>query len=388
MSSYLRDRTLASGYLALGQEPTPDEAPKPRLDLKQSFTAAGDEFSMCTIVLTTGPVWVGARASRIGRETEDALDLFEQEGWLDFPTGYHTDPPPIEKLNREPLRYKKRSFEHLSFESGYEPHPEEPVRERWLAYEENRTAHAWVLHHPGEPRPWLVGLHGIRMGFHRGDFMLYRPDHLHHKLGLNLLLPILPIHGPRKAGPISGDRILSGDVMDTVHAGTQAIWDVRRLLGWLRLQDAPGVGVVGYSLGGYTAALLAGLESDVDCVIASNPAVDPSGLFWRNALSLTTRYLKTEGVTEQKMEKLMHPVAPLAFTPQISHERRAIFCGVADRVVPASEAASLWRHWEQPRINWYQGSHRGFLRTHQGEKFIEETLRATGVLVDSSLRKD
>lgn len=217
------------------------------------------------------------------------------------------------------------------------------------------------------------------MGFLRGDLLLYRPEHLHQELGLNLMLPILPIHGPRKVGTVSGDRILSGDVMDTIHAGAQAMWDIRRLLSLLRGQEVP-VGVVGYSLGGYTAALLAGLEREVDCLISGNPAIDPSGLFWRNALSLTTRYLKTEGVTEEKMDTLMHPVAPLALKPQIPWEHRAIFCGVADRVVPASEATSLWHHWEEPNIHWYQGSHRGFLRTAEGESFIEDTLRATGVL--------
>ncbi|MDP8939837.1 MAG: hypothetical protein M3N10_06040 [Actinomycetota bacterium] len=372
----------AAGYLALGQEPVPPEAPEPHLDLKQSYMAAGDEFSMCTIVLTTWPLWVGPRAARIGHEMDEALEMFEENGWLAHPASYHEAPPYIEKPDTEPLRYKTWSFQRLSFESGYEPHPDEPGRDRWLSYESNRTAHAWVMQHPGEPRPWLVGLHGIRMGFARGDLLLYRPEHLYHQLGLNLLVPILPIHGPRKVGPVSGDRILSGDVMDTIHAGAQAIWDIRRLLSWVRSQDAPAVGVVGYSLGGYTAALLAGLENEVDCVISGNPAVDPSELFWRNALSLTVRYLKTEGVTEEKMDALMRPVAPLALPPRITHEQRAIFCGVADRVVPASEAASLWRHWEEPRIHWYQGSHRGFLRTAEGEKFIEDTLRTTGVLVD------
>ena len=371
---------LATGYLALGQEPVPREAPEPRLDLAQCYTAAGDELSMCTIILTTGPLWVGSRAARIGRELDTALDMFEEKDWVHHPAGYHQEPPPITKPSREPSRYKNWSFDHLSFESGYEPHPDEPGRERWLSYKENRTAHAWVLQHPGGPRPWLVGLHGIRMGFPSRDLLLYRPEHLHHKLGLNLLLPILPIHGPRKVGAVSGDRILSGDVMDTIHAGAQAMWDVRRLISWLREQDAPAVGVIGYSLGGYTAALLAGLEREIDCVISGNPAIDPSGLFWRNALSLTTRYLKTEGVTEEKMGTLMRPVAPLALTPRIARERRAIFCGVADRVVPPSEATSLWHHWENPRIQWYQGSHRGFLRTAEGEQFIEETLRSTGVL--------
>lgn len=381
---------LAAGYLALGQEPVPPEAPEPRLDLRQSFTAAGDEFSMCTIVLTTGPRWVGPRAARIGHEMDEALQLYEEKGWLAHPATYHIDPPTIEKTHREPLNYKSWSFERWSFESGYEPHADEPGRVRWLSYEENRTAHAWVLQHPGGPRPWLVGLHGIRMGFPRGDLLLYRPEHLHHRLGLNLLLPILPIHGPRKVGTVSGDRILSGDVMDTIHAGAQAMWDIRRLLSWLRLpeQNAPAIGVLGYSLGGYTASLLAGLENEVDCIISGNPAVDPSGLFWRNALSLTTRYLKTEGVTERKMDELMRPVAPLALAPKIPWERRAIFCGVADRVVPPDEATQLWHHWHEPRIHWYQGSHRGFLRTTEGENFIEEILRTTGVLNDNGLRQD
>ncbi len=373
---------VAAGYLALGQEPVPPEAPEPRLGLKQSYTAAGDELSMCTIVLTTSPLWVGPRAARIGHETDAALEVFDDKGWLARPASYHREPPSLENPYKKPLQHKNWNMEHLSFESGYEPWPDEPGRDRWLSYEENRTAHAWVMQHPGEPRPWLVGLHGIRMDFPHRDLLLYRPEHLHQELGLNLLLPILPIHGPRKVGAVSGDRILSGDVMDTVHAGAQAMWDVRRLIAWLRQpgQDAPAVGVIGYSLGGYTAALLAGLESGVDCVISGNPAVDPSGLFWRNALSLTTRYLKTEGVTEEKMDTLMRPVAPLGLTPQIAREKRAIFCGVADRVVPPGEATSLWRHWKQPRIRWYQGSHRGFLRTVEGEKFIEETLRATNVL--------
>ena len=95
------------------------------------------------------------------------------------------------------------------------------------------------------------------MGSPRPDLALFQPGYLHHELGLNLLFPILPIHGPRRVGPVSGDRILSGDVMDTVHAGAQAMWDIRRLHFWLReSEDAPAGGVIGRSLGGYVVALL------------------------------------------------------------------------------------------------------------------------------------
>ena len=367
---------VAAGYLAIGQEPIPEGVPEPRIGPGMAARAAEDEFSMCTIVLTTWPLSVGGRAARIGRELEEALVIFDEKGWLENPAGYHREPPLLGEVNGGDRRHPENGFEHLTFESSYEPWVGEPGRDRWLSYERNRTAHAWALRHPGEPRPWLVCLHGIRMGSPRADVAFFRPDYLHRELGLNLLLPVLPIHGPRRVGPVSGDRILSGDAMDSLHAASQAVWDVRRLVPWLRHNEgAPAVGVIGHSLGGYVAALLSCLEDGLDCVIVGNPAVDPSRLFWRNALSLATRYLKTAGVTEEKMGALLRPISPLALEPLVGHGGRAIFAGVADRVVPAAEAETLWRHWEEPRIVWYQGTHRDFLGTTEGKTLVTTALR-------------
>ena len=61
-------------------------------------------------------------------------------------------------------------------------------------------------------------------------------------------------------------------------------------------------------------------------------------------------------------------------------ERRAIFAGVADRVVPATEAASLWRRWEEPRIVWYQGTHHAFLGTTEGRTLLATALREAGIV--------
>jgi hypothetical protein len=371
---------LAAGYLAIGQEPVPEGVPEPRIGPGMAARAAEDEFSMCTIVLTTWPLSVGGRAARIGQELEEALVIFDEKGWLENPAGYHRDPPLLAEVNSGDRRHPENGFEHLTFESSYEPWVGEPGRDRWLSYEGNRTAHAWALRHPGGSRPWLVCLHGIRMGSPRADVAFFHPDYLHRELGLNLLLPVLPIHGPRRVGPVSGDRILSGDAMDSLHAASQAVWDARRLVPWLRHNEgAPAVGVIGHSLGGYAAALLSCLVDGLDCVIVGNPAVDPSRLFWRNALSLATRYLKTAGVTEEKMGALLRPISPLALEPLVEHGGRAIFAGVADRVVPAAEAETLWRHWEEPRIVWYQGTHRDFLGTAEGRTLVTTALRDAGV---------
>ena len=371
---------LAAGYLAVGQEPVPSGVPEPRMSLGMAARAAEDEFSMCGIVLTTWPLTVGSRATRIGRELKEALVLFEEKGWLDDPTSYHQTPPPIKEMGSGDRRHREGGFEHVTFESSYEPWPEEPGRDRWLSYERNRTAHAWVLRHPGEPRPWVLCIHGIRVGSPRGNLAFFRPGYLHHELGLNLLFPVLPIHGPRRIGPVSGDRILSGDVMDTLHAASQAMWDIRRLISWLCThEDTPALGVLGHSLGGYVTALLCGLEDGIDCVVVANPAVDPSHLFWRNALSLATRYLKSAGVTEDKMDALLRVVSPLAMRPLLNRERRTIFAGIADRVVPAVEASTLWHHWGKPRIAWYQGTHRAFLTTAEGRTLVATALHDAGV---------
>jgi dienelactone hydrolase len=174
--------------------------------------------------------------------------------------------------------------------------------------------------------------------------------------------------------------------MDSLHAASQAAWDFRRLVFWLRYHEgAQAIGVMGHSLGGYAAALLSSLEEGIDCAVVANPAVDPSRLFWRNALFLATRYLKTAGVTEERMGTLLRPISPLVLNPRVGH--RAIFAGVADRVVPATEAESLWRHWEEPRIAWYQGTHRAFLGTAEGRTLVATTLREAGVVASETARE-
>ena len=99
------------------------------------------------------------------------------------------------------------------------------------------------------------------------DFTGFRVRWLHRELGLNVAIPVMPLHGPRSQGRRGGDGFLSGNFVDTVHAQTQAAWDVRRLIDWLRSFGAPAVGIHGVSLGGYTAALVASLDPKLDCAV-------------------------------------------------------------------------------------------------------------------------
>jgi hypothetical protein len=347
---------LAAGSVAVRWEPHTPDVPLPEPSLGLAAQVAADEVVLSTM-LTTLPMVSGTEWRRIRSEVIDARDLFEAKGWLDKPTAYHQEVPALDAPSLAPARSRSQDFEHLRFESGYEPHPDEPGRDRWLSYTPNRTAHAWVVRHPGPPRPWLVLIHGFQLGFPLFDFGLFDPRLYAHKLGLNLVYPVLPFHGRRKVGRRSGDGFLTGDILDAVHAEAQAMWDIRRILGWVRSQGAPAVGVHGVSLGGYQTALLAGLDGDLACAIPGIPLTDISRALWRHAPSLLIRHGEHVGMQRDEVSEVMSVISPLALEPLVPHERRYIFGGVADRLVPADQVRDLWVHWERPRMVWYQGAH-------------------------------
>ena len=316
---------------------------------------------------------------RIGAEVAEALDLFRRRGWLDDPAAYFLDPPPAEPMIRQTRLLGGLSFERLQFESGYDPGPEEPGRARWMARDANRTAHAWVLRHRA-PRPWLIGLHGAGMGFPRADLFAFQAAWLHHALGLNLAFPVMPLHGPRRTGIAPTPGFPSEDLLDTVHGVTQAVWDSRRLAGWIRSNDHEVVGLVGLSLGAYAAAVTAGTESELSCVIVGVPTVDFAELIERHAPEKFRQLPEFVELTGQA-RLVLRVVSPLALPPRVPQDRRFIFAGLADRLVhPRRQVGTLWEHWQQPAIHWYEGSHVGFLWSGAVRNFVHRALATSGLV--------
>jgi hypothetical protein len=359
-------------------EPHTEGVPDPHLSLRLSAAVAADEAILATMQLSL-PMPSGSEADRIVREIDAAAELFESRGWLEKPAAFHAHPLPLEapRITRRSVRVRRGrvDFEHLSFESEYEPRPEEPGRDRWLGYFPNRTAHAWVKRHEGGERPWLVCINGYQMGSPRLDFGAFDPHYLHEKLGLDLLIPVLPLHGPRKIGRRSGDGFLSGDVLDTIHAEAQAMWDIGRLLTWVRAQGATRIGVFGLSLGGYTTALLSSLEEGLVCAIPGIPVSDFMRVLWRHGPPFHLHNMSYHGLTPEKTDRVLRVISPLALSPKVPLEGRLLFGGVADRLVPPDQVRDLWQHWEQPRLVWYQGGHLSFPLEREVREAVDDTLR-------------
>lgn len=343
------------------------------LDL--SFTAA-------TNILTGVPSPETVR--RLNSEAAAMRDFLDQRGWLADPAAYHRPPPALEHWSTEQdhtwIGTSLRRYQHLTWASEFEPHVGEPGRERWLERLENRTMHAYVLEHEGEPRPWLMCVHGFGMGTPLVNFNGFAAKRLHDDLGLNLIFPCLPLHGPRAGGRMSGSELLAPDYLNLVHTFSNAVWDLRRTLDWLHSRPATGIGLYGISLGGYICALMSSLVSQLDCVIAAIPMVDLTSAARDNEPWIFRRYDQEFEIDWEVFRLVNHVVSPLSLAPRISRERLFICAGTADRVVRPNHARALWRHWDRPEIHWFSGSHVLGMLDPSVVEFVEYGVRSAGLV--------
>ncbi len=322
---------------------------------------------------------------RIMAEEASAMrDFFDEMGWIDEPTRYHREPPPVDEFELEPAAawggIRRWRYQELSFESEFEPHVGEPGREAWMAHEKNGRVAAYVLEHEGPPRPWIVGIHGFAMGTPLISFFGFPLRMLHEKLGLNVALPVMPLHASRSGAGFSGREVLDANYVQMIHLFSQGVWDTRRVLSWIRSRGGERIGLYGISMGGYISSVVSALDDDLDAVVASIPMVDFPTSAQDNMPWIMQRYDDEIELDWEVIRAISHVVSPLAFQPQVPKNRRFIFAGIADRVVRPDQPRALWRHWGEPEIEWFSGGHVLGIFERSLEPFLEKALRQSGLV--------
>jgi hypothetical protein len=165
------------------------------------------------------------------------------------------------------------------------------------------------------------------------------------------------------------------------------VWDTRRLLAWIRLQEPKSlIGLNGLSLGGYIASLVASLEKGLTCAILGVPVADLVELLSRHS---GLRDGDPRRLTMRLAEPIGRMVSPLSLTPLVPMRGRFIYAGVADRLVhPREQVIRLWEHWGKPEIVWYPGGHAGFFRSRPVQRFVRDALQQSGLLDRPPARRD
>ncbi|MCB1271280.1 MAG: alpha/beta hydrolase [Microthrixaceae bacterium] len=329
------------------------------------------------MALAVGPNRFPGRSDyeRVGAELALARDRLERAGYLADPVEYHREPPALRLPATSDGWALGRGYQRISWPSGYEPPLELPGWERWNGFEANRTASAWVLAREDRPRPWLVCVHGFGMGAPFTDQFAFKVKRLHDELGINMAGIVLPAHGSRRPSPISGEQFLNFDLMNAVHGLSQALWDLRGLISWVRGREPTRLGLIGVSLGAYMSALCSAFEDDLDLVVAGIPVVDLVEMFRHHSPRHVHMRALEHHILDETAQDVMSVVAPLGMPVRVPPESRTMFAGLGDRLAPPFQARRLWEHWDDPEICWYPGNHVGYLWASKAWTFVERMLQ-------------
>jgi hypothetical protein len=229
------------------------------------------------------------------------------------------------------------------------------LREKYLRSVANRTAHARWFRHASGSRPVAILVHGY-LG---GNFALEQrvlPVRRLFDGGLDVVLTVLPLHGPRRAEArgLRPPAFPSSDPRFTIEGMRQLVFDHRALFDFLLESGATGLGVMGMSLGGYAAALLSTLEPGLRFSVQFIPlAAIEQFAFEHGRMSGNGA---EQAAQREALRAAQWPVSPLARPPLLAAERVAVVAGDSDYVTGIAHAERLAEHFGT-KVSRFAGGH-------------------------------
>ena len=170
-----------------------------------------------------------------------------------------------------------------------------------------------------------------------------------------------PFYGERRPEGQPGTKLRT--VTDQFAMNLATIEEARSLLRWLREDGYERIGLTGYSMGGYMAAMVAQLVpyriAVVPCA-AGDTVVPPiihsplSNLYdWRTLAA----QLPPDDSPKALMTRIMRRFA-ISKHGQLDHPETAIVMGsIRDEFIPPSEVMKLHKHWEGSELRWMDAGH-------------------------------
>jgi hypothetical protein len=324
------------------------------------LAACGATVDRCALPVMT-IVWLAGGRPDVpegGARRSESFRFYARLGEGADARALFPEPPPPAIEVRRTRSIEGGRIERYRWHSGYRTW-DRGYQSEYDSFRENATGCAEAWRHDGSGHPAILCLHSWATGNFRLQRLVYLARTL-YRSGLDVLFPILPFHGPRTPrGSAFGGQLFPGTNARRTNEGFgQATWDVRALFSWLQGGGSGPIGVMGMSLGGYTAALLAAVDPRLAFSIPMIPMVSLADLLWRKGEGHPERRrAEAEGVTLGDLRAVYAVHAPLRYRPALPWARRMIVAGRGDRVCEPAHVEALWEHWERPRIHWFDGGH-------------------------------
>jgi pimeloyl-ACP methyl ester carboxylesterase len=220
------------------------------------------------------------------------------------------------------------------------------------------TAH--IRQTPG-PAPFVLLLHGYAVPQTTYDRWLARQMRMR---GAHTARLDLPYHLRRTLpGQRSGDGYFSLDPAHIRAVVRQSVEDAAAIVAWARAEVTPNISIVGVSLGGLIATMLAA-QLDLERVVAVAPFCDPAATLSQRPPTPSLRHLGMIGndrlswgpdraAAGEFLQATLAPLVARNFTPRTPGIRITLVRAMQDLVVgadPVTELAAAWQTelWTYP----------------------------------------
>ncbi|MFP6686127.1 MAG: CocE/NonD family hydrolase [Polyangiaceae bacterium] len=248
--------------------------------------------------------------------------------------------------------------------SDYETYLHE-LSERYHSKVDNRRAAARLFLHP-RPRPMVILVHGYMAGQYEIEQRMW-PIAWLQRLGFDVALFVLPFHGVRAIRGRSGPPPFPNSDPRLSNEGfRQAMADLRDFIAWLRDRGHPSVGMMGMSLGGYTTALAATLESELSFAVPIIPLASLAD--FASDQGRLGREPNQRREQRAALDRAHRVISPLHRPLSLDSKRVLVVGASADRITPIAHAQKLAGHFRAPLHRWYGGH---LLQLGRGDAFRE-----------------
>lgn len=339
--------------------------------------AAGFDRAVTLAVRASTPELDNAPSLGIGHEARvrtlrAILERYEALGGDDF----FPEPRRIEPALRERTPVSGGLLRTDLFWPSVRPPFLPELHEQYLRTRENHHAVGRLLSR-GAPRPVAILVHGYMMGRLGLEERIWPVAEL-DALGLDSAFLVLPFHAARADPRRAGRPEFPGREPRLANEGfRQAVTELRELAAWLRRRGHPAVGVMGMSLGAYTAALTATVEAKLDFVVPMIPLASlPDLAFEQGDLPEAP---EPRALEYGLLESAHRCVSPLHRAPLVSSERVLVVGAKADRITPLSHARRLANHFQAP-LATFGGSHLLHFGRGVALQRVGELLRGIGIV--------
>ena len=250
--------------------------------------------------------------------------------------------------------------QQLTFTSAYRTY-DETYQGVYDQYKGNERCLIHLYRHGDAGRPTVVLINPWCGGYMIMEPHIYQARAL-YDAGLDVALFTMPFHGSRtpRQALFSGQLFPNRELQRTNEAFGQTAADLRTLLGWLRSSEgrAGEVGVVGMSLGGYAAAMLACLEPELAfAAVIMAPSSLADGLWQQGRNSPAKLEAEQAGFTLKDLRHIWAIHCPLVLPAAMPRDRLLLAWSRGDHVIPRVHVRALWERWGQPEIHDYPGGH-------------------------------